>query len=413
MIKRADASKISREKATKEQIAENFKRLAIDTDKKVQLKPSLLKIQKTLDGKTFGIIHENKTYYLKYTSKNGSTNPVDYKHLDGLNSNFGIEKHNNYEKAVNKMNFICEAQNNIHKLKLLTEKEENIIDDSNTEDEKTSDNNSKESKTVTSDSTEDTLLKNLDKDKQAPAPDMGGDMGAAPEMGGDIGAAPEMGGDMGAAPAPEGGEEAPMDTQPKGESPKSMADDILKGIGDTEEPAAPEGGEEAPAEEPAAPEGGEEAPAEEPAAPEGEETDPKKEFQEAVGKLGQVINELQDNDQFDEKDIKNAMNSLISAIGPEGFKLVGDKVVESFYKKMQGSKENISKEKEETPTEEPATPEDGEEAAIEEPSTEKLDETFVRNLKVKAKVILKEQLEQEILKRKRKFLIEGIKRKLN
>jgi hypothetical protein len=43
MIKRADASKISRDKATKEQIAENFKRLAIDTDKKVQLKPSLLK----------------------------------------------------------------------------------------------------------------------------------------------------------------------------------------------------------------------------------------------------------------------------------------------------------------------------------------------------------------------------------
>jgi cytochrome c556 len=122
--------------------------------------------------------------------------------------------------------------------------------------------------------------------------------------------------------------------------------------------------------QPPAPEmGGEEAPA--------EEADPKKEFQEAVGKLGQTINDLQDNDQFDEKDIKNAMNSLISAIGSEGFKLVGDKVVESFYKKMQGSQENVDKGKEEEPIEEPA-----EEAPIEEPSTEKLDENFIKSLKL-------------------------------
>jgi hypothetical protein len=66
--------------------------LAIDSSKKVELKPSLLKTIKTLDGKTFGIIHENKSYYLKYTVKQGSTNPIDFKHLDGLNSNFSIEK---------------------------------------------------------------------------------------------------------------------------------------------------------------------------------------------------------------------------------------------------------------------------------------------------------------------------------
>jgi hypothetical protein len=398
MIKRADASRISREKATKEQIAENFKRLAVDTDKKVQLKPAILKTQKTLDGKTFGIIHENKTYYLKYTTKKGSNNPVDFKHLDGLNSNFGIEKYNSFDKAVNKMSFICEAQNNVHKLKLLLEKDEDIIDD--TEDT----SSDSEEKSVTSDSTEDSLLKNLSKNKETPAPEMGGDMGAAPEMGGD------MGGEM---PPPEGGAEAPMDTQPKGESPKEMADEILPAIGDTGEAPAPEGGEEAPVEEPA-PEG-EEAPVEEPAAPEGEElpaapegeeSDPKKEFQEAVGKLGQTINELQDNDQFDVKDVKNAMNSLISAIGPEGFKLVGDKTVESFYKKMQGSQESIGKE-EEAPIEEPT-----EEAPIEEPSTEKLDEKFIKSLKTKAKVLLKEQLQEEILKRKRNLLIQNIKRKL-
>ena len=124
MIKRADASGIKREVATKEQIAENFKRLAIDSSKKVELKPSLLKTVKTLDGKTFGIIHENKSYYLKYTVKQGSTNPIDFKHLDGLNSNFSVEKHNNFQKAVNKLTFICEAQNNAHKLRLLTEAEE-------------------------------------------------------------------------------------------------------------------------------------------------------------------------------------------------------------------------------------------------------------------------------------------------
>lgn len=398
MIKRADASRISREKATKEQIAENFKRLAVDTDKKVQLKPSLLKIQKTLDGNTFGIIHENKTYYLKYTTKKGSTNPTDFKHLDGLNATFGIEKFNSFEKATNKMSFICEAQNNAHKLRLLLEKEEDIIDD--TEDTGSDSQESKsDEKPVTSDSTEDSLLKNLTKDKEAPAPEMGGDMGAAPEMGGEM------------PPAPEGGQEAPIDTTPKGESPKEMADDILGGIGDKDAPA-PEGGEEAPAEEPAAPED-KELPAEEPAAPEmggeeapAEEADPKKEFQEAVGKLGQTINELQDNDQFDAKDIKNAMNSLISAIGPEGFKLVGDKVVESFYKKMQGSQESVDKDKEEAPVEEPA-----EETPIEEP-TEKLDENFVKSLKTKAKVLLKEQLQEEILRRKRNLLIQNIKRKL-
>jgi DNA-directed RNA polymerase beta' subunit len=197
-----------------------------------------------------------------------------------------------------------------------------------------------------------------------------------------------------------------------------MSDEILKGIGDSapadatatpEEPAAdataatPEGGAET-AEEPAA----EEPAADTTAAPEApaEEADPKKEFQEAVGKLGQTINDLQDKKQFDEKDIKNAMNSLITAIGPEGFKLVGDKVVESFYKKMQGSEVSTDDTEEEAPVEEPSAEE---EAPAEEP---KLDENFVRGLKVKAKVLLKEQLQQEIEKRKRNILIESIKRKI-
>jgi hypothetical protein len=397
MIKRADASKISREKATKEQIAENFKRLAVDTNKKVQLKPSLLKIQKTLDGNTFGIIHENKSYYLKYTTKKGSSNPTDFKHLDGLNATFGIEKFNSYDKAINKMTFICEAQNNVHKLKLLLEKEEDIID--GTEESTDSEETKSDEKSVTSDSTEDKLLNNLKKDKEA---------SAAPEMGGDMGAA-DMSGDMAAAP------ETPVDTtKTGGESPAQMADEILPAIGDTGEAPAPEGGEEASAETPidttAAPEGGEELPAAD-AAPEGgeeapaEEADPKKEFQEAVGKIGQTINDLQDKDQFDAKDIKNAMNSLISAIGPEGFKEVGDKAIESFYKKMQGSQESSS---EEAPAEEAPV----EEVPTEEPSTEKLDENFIKGLKTKAKVLLKEQLQQEIEKRKRNLLIQNIKRKL-
>lgn len=368
MIKRADASRISREKATKEQIAENFKRLAVDTDKKVQLKPSLLKIQKTLDGNTFGIIHENKSYYLKYTTKKGSTNPTDYKHLDGLNATFGIEKFNSFEKATNKMSFICEAQNNAHKLRLLLEKDG--------EEEK-----------VTSDDTEAKLLGDLDKEKEAPA----ADATATPE-----------------APAEE---PAPVDTTQTGaESTGKIADDILSGMNEPDAETAP-AAPEASAEEPATPEGGEEAPAADAATtPEvpAEDADPKKAFQEAVGKLGQTINELQDNDQFDEKDIKNAMNSLISAIGPEGFKLVGDKVIESFYKKMQGSEISTDDTEEETSTEAPAT----EEPAAEEEGTEKLDENFLKQLKIESKRLLKEQLQQEIEKRKRKILIESIKRKL-
>jgi len=377
MIKRADASKISREKATKEQIAENFKRLAIDTDKKVELKPSLLKIQKTLDGNTFGIIHENKTYYLKYTTKKGSTNPTDYKHLDGLNATFGIEKFNSFDKATNKMNFICEAQNNAHKLRLLVEKEENIIDNADT----SSDEVKSEKKPVTSDSTEDSLLKSLDKSK-APAADMG---------------SVEPAGDMGSVEpaAPEGGEAAPpLDTQPKGETPAQMADEILPAIGD--DGSAPAGDIDA------APEGGEETPAEEPAAPE-EEVDPKKEFQETVGKLGQVINDLQDKKSLDKKDIKNVMNSVITAIGDD-FQQLSDKEKEGFYQKIKGS--SVGDEEpaaEETPVEQPAAEEDG---------TEKLDENFLKELKLESKKLLKEQLQQEIQKRKRKILIESIKRKL-
>ena len=48
----------------------------------------------------------------------------------------------------------------------------------------------------------------------------------------------------------------------------------------------------------------------------------------------------------------------------------------------------------------------------EEPSTEKLDENILRQLKSESKRLLKEQLKQEIEKRKRNILIESIKRKL-
>jgi hypothetical protein len=102
------------------------------------------------------------------------------------------------------------------------------------------------------------------------------------------------------------------------------------------------------------------------------------------------------------------MNSVISAIGKEGFEEVGDDVVDSFIKKIRGSQESIKVDNtEEEPVEEPAT----EEPAEEEP-TEKLDENFLRSLKKEAKQLLKEQLEQELIKRKKNILIEQIKRKL-
>ena len=376
MIKRADASSIKREVATKEQIAENFKRLAIDSSKKVELKPSLLKTVKTLDGKTFGIIHENKSYYLKYTVKQGSENPLDFKHLDGLNSNFSIEKHNNFQKAVNKLTFICEAQNNAHKLRLLTEAEEETEE---TPKEK-----------VVSKTDQDKLLKDLDTKKDqaatpAPAADMGGELPPAEAP------AADMGGEL--PPA-----EAPVDTTPSGqgvESPEGISDEILTSIQEPEAGAEPAAAEPAAAETPAA-----EVPAEEEPV---EEEDPKKEFQEAVGKLGQVINTLQDQKAFEVKDIKNVMNSVISAIGKEGFKEVGDDVVDSFIKKIRGSEESIKVDNtEEAPEEVPA----------EEEGEEKLDENFLRSLKKEAKQLLREQLEQELIKRKKHILIEQIKKKL-
>jgi hypothetical protein len=73
---------------------------------------------------------------------------------------------------------------------------------------------------------------------------------------------------------------------------------------------------------------------------------------------------------------------------------------------MRGSQEEVS-----TDTEEPAE-ETPEETPIEEPETEKLDENFLKGLKTKARVLLKEQLKQEIEKRKRNILIESIKRKI-
>ena len=101
------------------------------------------------------------------------------------------------------------------------------------------------------------------------------------------------------------------------------------------------------------------------------------------------------------------MNSLITAIGDD-FKQLSDKEKESFYQKIKGSsvEEPVNKE-------EPSTEEEPVEApAEEEPSTEKLDENILRQLKSESKRLLKEQLKQEIEKRKRNILIESIKRKL-
>ena len=103
------------------------------------------------------------------------------------------------------------------------------------------------------------------------------------------------------------------------------------------------------------------------------------------------------------------MNSVISAIGKEGFKEVGDDVVDSFVKKIRGSEEAVKVDNtEEVPTEE----EPIEEVPAEEEGEEKLDENFLRSLKKEAKQLLREQLEQELIKRKKHILIEQIKRKL-
>jgi hypothetical protein len=365
MIKRADASSIKREKATKEQIAENFKRLATDSTKKVELKPSILKTVKSLDGKTFGIIHENKTYYLKYTVKKGTNNPVDFKHLDSLNSSFGIEKHNSFEKAVNKMNFICEAQNNAHKLRLLNEAEEDIMDDNEKEDT---------TEKVTSDSTEDTLLKNLDKEK-ASADDMGGEMPPA-----------DMGGDMGAAPA---GEEPIDTTKTGGAEPQEIATDILGNLDKEKAPAADMGGEAPAGEEPAAPEGG-------------EEKDLNDEIQSKLGETQELIGDLKrDETKYDSSFIKTTINSLLGYWG-DALKELDSDDIKDIKDRLEGSQvdEKPSTEKTET-------------SSVEDvPAEAQLDENFLRQLKAESKRLLKEQLEQEIIKRKRNILIEGIKRKL-
>lgn len=370
MIKRADASSIKREKATKEQIAENFKRLATDSTKKVELKPSILKTVKSLDGKTFGIIHENKTYYLKYTTKNGSNNPVDFKHLDGLNSSFGIEKHNSFEKAVNKMNFICEAQNNAHKLRLLNEAEDDIIDD--TEEEETTEK-------VTSDSTENDLFNTLDKEKdtEADATDMPpADMGGA---------------DM--PPADMGGEEAPMDTTATGTEPKEIASKILGSVEKGEEESAPEGGADMGGEVPA-PEGAAE-----------EEKDLNGEIQSKIGETQELIGDLKkDKTKYDSSFIKTTINSLLGYWG-DALKELNSDDIKDIKDKLEGSQvgEEPSNKKSSEPTE----------PSMEEPAAEEqLDENFLRHLKAESKRLLKEQLQQEIIKRKRSILIEGIKRKL-
>jgi hypothetical protein len=87
-----------------------------------------LKIQKTLDGRTFGIIHENKKYFLKYTTKQGNLNPSDFKHLASFDNRISAENYTSYSKAVANLSLICEAQDN--KTRLLKEedkKEDNII----------------------------------------------------------------------------------------------------------------------------------------------------------------------------------------------------------------------------------------------------------------------------------------------
>jgi hypothetical protein len=370
MIKRADASSIKREKATKEQIAENFKRLAVDTDKKVQLKPSILKTVKSLDGKTFGIIHENKTYYLKYTTKNGSNNPVDFKHLDGLNSSFGIEKFNSFDRAVNKMSFICEAQNNAHKLRLLNESEEEL-------EEKISDEEEKLLGDLDTQSKEEPAAEEMPSAEtpatQTPAADMSGEeMPPAAET-----PAPEMGSDV--------------DTTKTGtETPKDIAGKILPAIGDT-----PEGGEEQSVADMGA---------ETPAAPEdGKEKDLNDEIQSKIGETQPLITDLkQDKTKYDSSFIKTTINSLLGYWGDALEKLDSDDI-KDIKDRLEGSQVSSDDTEKEAPVEE---------VPAEEPSTEKLDENLLRQLKSESKRLLKEQLKQEIEKRKRSILIESIKRKL-
>jgi hypothetical protein len=367
MIKRADASSIKREKATKEQIAENFKRLATDSTKKVELKPSILKTVKSLDGKTFGIIHENKTYYLKYTVKKGTNNPVDFKHLDSLNSSFGIEKHNSFEKAVNKMNFICEAQNNAHKLRLLNEAEDDIIDDT---EEKTK---SDEEGPVSSDDLETKLFNKIEAEKETSAETPAADMGA--DMGGELPPADMPPADMGTAPA----EEEPIDTtKTGGAEPQEIATDILGNLDK------------------------EKTPDEVPDAEGEEEKDLNDEIQSKLGETQELIGNLKkDETKYDSSFIKTTINSLLGYWG-DALKELNSDDVKDIKDRLEGSQvdEKPSDEKTETPPVEDV------------PAEAQLDENFLRQLKAESKRLLKEQLEQEIIKRKRSILIEGIKRKL-
>jgi hypothetical protein len=140
------------------------------------------------------------------------------------------------------------------------------------------------------------------------------------------------------------------------------------------------------------------------AAPQGEEEkDLNDEIQSKIGETQELIGDLKkDETKYDSSFIKTTINSLLGYWGDALKKLDSDDI-KDIKDRLEGSQVNSDDTEKEAPVEE---------VPAEEPSTEKLDENLLRQLKFESKKLLKEQLKQEIEKRKRSILIESIKNKL-
>lgn len=429
MLNKREQSQVNKSSVTKEQLVEDFKRLANIGVKKTGKTgvSTILKSEKTADGRTFAIVQENKDYYIKYTDKKDAISATDLKYIGGAENRGKIDKFDSFQRASNRLTLICESLNK----KLLkegkfekpydeveapvdttgevddlgdedvTDSEGNKTDDeidldgetddtSTTLDIKSDDSTDPSTDTVssdeiTSDGTEQDLLNDLDSETQTePSTEMPmGDTSAPSPEGGTDPLGDDILGDMG------GDQTMPTDTS-------NPVDSAMPELGPDATNPDDMGGDPTMTDS-------------QDGNPEGGEDNAKKEFQKTVGSLGQSINSLKDTNQFDEKDIKNVMNSLITAIG-DAFANIDETEKEKFFERIrkngeelkddEGGEEKTDPTKSEVPAKAPVE-------KTEEPK-EKLDEKFLRHLKKESVKILSEEAKKMVIEKQRKQLIESI-----
>jgi hypothetical protein len=424
MINRKDKSQVARPSKTKEQLVEDMRRLASIGSKKTS-KPSISNILKTerVGDRTFALVQEGKKYFIKYTDKTDNIGPNDLKYIGGAENRGKIDMFENYQRASNRLDLICTSlRKNILKedINVTSDEDEKInksetdTDETETDETETDETDTDETETdeTETDETDTTLDGEDDEDIELDSNDDSSDITSDEDEidliddledeastnddsieGSSDMMSPEGGSDMIDDTMVDGGEDKEsIDTSgsPEGEMPSNTSGspegDMNMGDGgeepiDTSMPmdknSEAENIESTSLEDLS----GEEQSVD-------NDGNVKKDFQQVVGKIGQVVGDLKGRKMFDTKDIKNLMNTVITTIG-DSFAELNDEEKEIFFNRIR---KNGEEEKEEIPSE-----------LVNDTETKK---ELSEAIKKQAKLLLEKQILQKHANKKQQIINE-------